>query len=276
MTAMIDTTDLTRFHRDKHHKATTRSLVRGALRHWERLGLVEPCSGSLAEYRDRRLKEGAAADTVRGELTKLISIANWLGIEVAVKKPRAVQRIPRAWTRKQIRELFAAAKSTKRTIWGMPANVFFPALLGVCHDTGERIGAIASVRWESIDLDGRQIFYAAEIRKGGYRDAQASLSRPTIRALRALRELTPDSGVIFCHGSMSRLWQAYTALLKDAGLPYDRRSKFHRLRRTHATFVHIAGGDAVASLGHASPETTWRHYIDPTQIAKKLPWRPWW
>lgn len=267
---MLD--DLEPYHRCKNHKPSTRSLVRGALNHWRRLGFTRPTDDALACYRDARLAEGAAPDTVRGELTKLIGVAKWLGYDPVVKKPSNVERCPEAWNRSQLRRLFREARTTKRIIWGIPGNVYWPALLGVAYDTGERIGALLSVR--AGDFTGRLLRCPAEVRKGGYRDAAYQLSRNTLRDMRRLWVLHP-TGPVFLHGSPSRLWQAYTALLTDAGLPADRRSKFHRLRRTHATFVHLAGGDATAAMGHRDSATTWRYYIDATMIPRRLPWRPW-
>jgi integrase len=66
--------------------------------------------------------------------------------------------------------------------------------------------------------------------------------------------------------------------LKLAGLPTDAKSKFQRIRRSHATHLHIAGGDATASLGHSSDSITRRHYLDvrllSRQSAEKLLFRP--
>jgi len=50
--------------------------------------------------------------------------------------------------------------------------------------------------------------------------------------------------------------------LAAAGLPTDRRSKFHRIRRTVASAVAEAGGNPSEALDHASPKTT-KRYLDP-------------
>lgn len=272
---MISDEKLQEYHRFKDHKAKTRSQIRGALRKWRRLELGTPDSDAFARYRDLRLEEGAASATVLGELNKLMGLAKWLGHNPIVKKPKGIQRTPQAWTRKQLKALFREARITQRTIWGIEGSIYWPAILGVCYDTGERIGAVLELRASAIDLERRRILYAAEIRKGGYRDATSTISRSTQRALRRLQAVAPSETLVFKRGCPSGLWKAYGRLLSDAGLPNDRRSKFHRLRRTHATFVHKAGGDATAAMGHSSPEVTWRHYIDPTQLVRRLPWRPW-
>lgn len=273
---MLTKEQLLTYHAEKFHQNNTKSRYRGVVRHWERLDLGDPTDEKLAAYRDVRLSEGAARDTVRGELTKAVAMAAWLGFPAVVRKPRKVERCPEAWTRKQMRVLFHEARTTKRILWGIPAKLFWPALLGVAYDTGERIGAISQIGWEEIDFVSATIYYPAEVRKGGYRDARASLSRGTIAALKAYREVAPEGPHIFKHGNRTRLWQAYGDLLRDAGLPYGRSAKFHRLRRTHATFIHAAGGDATAALGHSSDAITRKSYIDWQQIRKRLPWRPFW
>lgn len=58
------------------------------------------------------------------------------------------------------------------------------------------------------------------------------------------------------------------AILGLAGLPTDRRSMFHRIRRTHATHLYVRGGDPTQSLGHASDAMTRAYYLDPRQANK--------
>ena len=61
---------------------------------------------------------------------------------------------------------------------------------------------------------------------------------------------------------ISTFYNRLNRLLKAAHLPTDRRSKCHRVRRTHASYLTAAGGDATQSLGHSSPKTT-AGYLDP-------------
>jgi len=44
---------------------------------------------------------------------------------------------------------------------------------------------------------------------------------------------------------------------------------FHRLRKASASYVALAGGDATEHLGHASPDITRQHYLDPRITAPK-------
>src|SRR5690606_3106489 len=116
------------YHRNRNHSAASRQLLRYALSHWYRLGFSDPTDDAMEAYRDIRIEEGYARDTVRGEMAKLIAVAKWLGHNPVVKIPRGVQRAPLAWSRSQVRALFNAAYSTELVVWGVPGKVFWPAL----------------------------------------------------------------------------------------------------------------------------------------------------
>jgi hypothetical protein len=63
------------------------------------------------------------------------------------------------------------------------------------------------------------------------------------------------------------LWLMYGKLLKQAGLPSGRRDKFHKIRRSVASWFEVAGGNATELLGHSGREIT-RVYLDPTICQK--------
>ena len=55
----------------------------------------------------------------------------------------------------------------------------------------------------------------------------------------------------------------YKRLFERVGVGRPKGKSSHLLRSTHATLIHLAGGDATKSLGHSSREVTRRHYLDP-------------
>jgi len=74
-------------------------------------------------------------------------------------------------------------------------------------------------------------------------------------------------------------WPALVArfrkILRAAGLPSGRKDLFHKIRRTTASHLAKAGGDATAMLGHSSEAVT-LGYLDPTitgtaRFSKMLP-----
>jgi integrase len=68
---------------------------------------------------------------------------------------------------------------------------------------------------------------------------------------------------------MSRgyVWQRFSKIVKQAGIEDKRRNKFHKIRRTVATFFEQAGGDATRLLQHNSRKTT-EAYLDESMIQR--------
>lgn len=66
--------------------------------------------------------------------------------------------------------------------------------------------------------------------------------------------------------SYTYLWGRMGVICKRAGLSDNRRSKFHRIRKTTASYYQAAGGSAQALLDHSSPAVT-RRYLDPRIVA---------
>ncbi|QDU55775.1 tyrosine-type recombinase/integrase [Aeoliella mucimassa] len=264
------------YHAVKQHRTNTRSRYNGAFNHWARL-IGGEMVGSLtdanfAKYVEARQNEKAVADTIRGELNKILAFARWCVVRTTLpepecKSPSRTRKAPKAWSKQEVRKLFDEARRTNRKVYGMPGSVFWPALLHTSWDTAERIGALLQLTRDDIDLHER--FVRISHRKGGGRELVKKLSPESCKALGLLFRTMPGSDKVFMYGDPSTLWKAYGRILEDAGLPSGRDSKFHRLRKTHATWLHRAGGDATESLGHSSDEVTRASYIDPRYSQEK-------
>ena len=70
--------------------------------------------------------------------------------------------------------------------------------------------------------------------------------------------------------SYTYLWTEYGRLLRLAGLPSDAKSKFHRIRKTAASYAEAAGGNATAMLRHSKREVT-EAYLDPRICQQQQP-----
>lgn len=131
-----------------------------------------------------------------------------------------------------------------------------------------------SLRWDGVDLDGLTVFLPAEVRKGGQVDRLYPIAEETAQLLRKLpREHRP----FFWPYDNATLYGRLKRMLLKGGLPADRRSKFHRIRRSTASHYEAAGGNAMKLLGHSSPKVT-ATYLDPrivkTASAVDLLFRP--
>jgi integrase len=130
------------------------------------------------------------------------------------------------------------------------------------------------LRWEHVDLEGGWLCVPCELRKGKGEDKVFRLAGDTMLALARIRRNSSDFVFPWPY-TKSSLWPRYAQLLKAAGLPHDKRSKFHRMRRTVASYFEAAGGDATVLLGHSARAVTTKHYIDerivkPKQAAELL------
>jgi integrase len=141
--------------------------------------------------------------------------------------------------------------------------------LRILLDTGERIGAIRALKKEH--FQGNWLLVPAALRKGNKRDKLYQIQPETIRLVVELIERNKDDDKLFPWDRCETyIYNRYKDILKRAKLPADRRSQFHRIRRTVASAVAGAGGDASAALDHASPRTT-KKYLDPRIVGGVKP-----
>ena len=84
--------------------------------------------------------------------------------------------------------------------------------------------------------------------------------------------LTPERDLLFAFPwCLGTFYNHYTRLLKDAGLPSTRRDKPQKMRRSFASHLEAAGGNATEALGHSTRKLTERSYIDPSIVTKPPP-----
>lgn len=70
----------------------------------------------------------------------------------------------------------------------------------------------------------------------------------------------------FCLGTF---YNRFERLLIAAELPRGRHCKLQGLRRSFASYLEAAGGDATRALAHTNRRTTIRSYIDPTITTRR-------
>jgi integrase len=174
---------------------------------------------------------------------------------------RIPERVPQAWFVEDMRRLLEAAGKEKTTIAGIPGASYWRALVLLAYDTAERVTALMSLKW--CDVSDTHVLFVAETRKGGRRDVIREIGEDTRNALQAIRLCRgPEEFVFPWPNTRSYLWGRLGIILRRAGLPHGRRDKFHRIRRTTASFFEAAGGSAQRLLDHSDPATT-RKYLDP-------------
>ena len=227
---------------------------------------------TVARFLAHRVRSRAAATAAkdRAQLRALWEFAarrklsdTWPLIPIV----RVPERVPEAWLTDEFKRLLDAASLERTNYDGIPAADFWRALLLVCYDTGERVTSVMSTRWRNVQ--GRAIIFSAESRKGARRDILREISEETQASLDRIRcSRTANDLVWPWPRSTTYLWTRLEIILKRAGLPHDRKDKFHKIRKTTASYYQAAGGDAQHLLDHANPSTT-RKYLDP-RIVKGL------
>lgn len=175
-----------------------------------------------------------------------------------IRRIRVPERVPQAWLTDEMQRLLAAAGQREGTISGVPASAFWRACLLTLYEVGERIDALLHLEWKDVTPQG--ITFRAETRKGRTRDIWRPISSECYAAIDAIRG---DRKYVFAWDRCyTNLWRHLGKICEAAGLPNDRSSKFHRVRKTHASYAAAAGLDATKLLDHASPSTT-KAYLDP-------------
>lgn len=207
-------------------------------------------------------------------------VRNWPSVEPEVEP----ETVPLAWSRDELARLHHALMCQPGRIGGVEAPLWWATLHATVWDTGERISAIMDLTWCDVDLARGYIVVPAGVRKGRRKDKISRLHADSVAALQSLRDAiavvsSGNLGVVFpWDRSRTYLWHKYGSILKAAGLPHDNRSKFHRLRRSVASYFEAAGGNATELLGHSNRKVTLR-YLDPRIVgqvhASDLLFRPW-
>jgi integrase len=192
-----------------------------------------------------------------------------------IAAPTPPDPVPDAYSLAELQQLIEACRSTQGFIGNAPLSDFFEGLIRLILDTGERIGAVTKIR--STDITGEWLVVHGGNRKGRREGKRFKLGDSTIEILDRLSALGNPT-LFFTGRDPCWLWAEYKRLLERAGLPTDRRGKFHKLRRTIATFYEAAGGNATELLGHSSRKVT-EAYLDlrycktaqPCDVMKLLP-----
>ena len=226
----------------------------------------------VARFLMARSRERAAATAAkdRSQLRALWEFAarrNLTPTWPTIPLIRVPERTPVAWMADEMIRLVEAAKQERAAYDGVPAADWWRAALLVAYDTGERCTAVLSLRWCDVGLG--HVVFRAETRKGKRRDSLRDIGDEASRALQAIRCGRSGEDLVFpWPRTRSYLWKRLGIILERAGLPHSRQDKFHRIRRTTASFFEAAGGSAQHLLDHADPATT-RRYLDPRIVRGK-------
>jgi integrase len=215
----------------------------------------------------QRVKDlGKAAATINKDISQITTIwrfahrLNRTKLWPTVLKETEPERVPQAWMPDEANALIESISRNKSVVGSIPGSLFWMAFVRLGIDTGERVSAIRSTEW--LWLSGQWLAIPAEARKGKTRDRMYKLNPDTVQVLDQIRSISTSKVILPWPYCYHYFWRKYSDVLKEAGLPTGRRCGPHRLRRTHASAVHAAGGNAQEAMDHADQRTT-KAYLDP-------------
>ena len=247
--------DVYRLHRLRDASQNTIRLYGCTLRSFQK-HLKRPAH--LADLNDNTLSlflsaraQSVSSQTCRKEYDQLTSLWRYANRRQLVKTwpdllaPKCQRRNPQALTLIQLRALFIAADEHSYEMG---------QLVRLAWQTGERKSAMLAVR--GYDIDNTFVTFRAETRKGSTEDNVCQVS-----------EDLADSLAILCKGnrflfSQRTTWHHHFHRIADRAKIRGKRLGFHMLRRSAASHLAAAGGNACEFLGHAREETTKRWYLD--------------
>ena len=223
-----------------------------------------PIQEFLAWYFETRGVVPITVNTARSHLLALARFAHAKGFleEVPDISQLPVDRgVPEAWTIEELAQLSVACRGCSGKVAGIPARLYWDCVVWLLYDTGVRCGALWQLRQADVDLERAAILIRPETQKQRAGQWQPFSKRDTLPLVRAI--WLPQRELLFpWELHYTSRWNHFARILRRAGLPHTRRDKFHKIRRSHASYVDAGGGDATASLGHSSPAVT-RGYLDP-------------
>lgn len=216
----------------------------------------------LARFLAHRLRTRSVG-TAAKDRAQLHAIAQFASKRGLCKWPmmraiRVPERVPRAWLIDEFRRLLEACAGEHGEVVGVPAAGWFRAILLTAYWTGERVGGLLALEWT--DVEAQAILFRAETRKGQRADIYRPIPPECYEAIQAIR--TSRKLVFDWDRSYTLIWRRLGRICDRAGLPNDRMSKFHRVRKTSASYYKRGGGDPQSLMGHSSPAVT-RRYLDP-------------
>lgn len=221
----------------------------------------------------RWLKDsGRAPATVNQKRDYVCAFWRWLAKRGYVRRwptvaaIREPEVIPEAWTIGQLDKILDACGAQTGLVDGVQAAAWWTSIHLFWFYHGERLSATLSALWK--DYDGRTLLIPAHVRKGGQKAMLYQLIPQVQEAIERIRH--PERELIWPWTPCDFHYHYNRRILKTAGLIRTRgKSGPHKMRRSFASHLEAAGGDACKALKQSKSSLTRKSYIDP-RIAKPV------
>lgn len=177
-------------------------------------------------------------------------------------KRRVPTNCPNSWRPEELVRLLDVCNAIPGRMRNCPAlsrRDFWLSLILFLYESGARIGAAMAVTPADVDVE-QCLVTLKSITAKTKTEQPIRVSATTLAAIQAI--LDPQRPKIWpCGKYRHGLYDRLKELLNAAGLPTDRLSKFHRIRRTNATQTALHGSLDMAQrqLGHTSLKMTMKY-----------------
>jgi integrase len=246
-----------------------------ALRHFDRFAALRPAPLTLdgittdviAAFSAYLLAIHAAV-TANKTIRHVLSIVRYAVDQGAAyrvpewRKLREPKRVPLAFTVEEFAAILAAVAILDGEICGIPARLWWRSLLLADWYTGARITALLAVQQADVALDDGGLYLRPEQAKD-HEEQFLDLGPEAIAAIQAA--WAPRRRLMWPWPFCPRVTAKHFARLCQAAKVPLRKgtgSKFHRIRKSTASYLKLAGGDPTGRLGHSTQQVT-KSYFDP-------------
>ena len=191
-------------------------------------------------------------------------------------KIRVTPPLPEAWAEEEVARFYRVAIQQPGRIGPHQAGDWWKAFLSTAWDTGLRISQMFRLRLADVDWRRGYLIVQACPHTKSYRPQVKPLSSEAFLALGQIAE--PAREMLFCWPEWPKsrrdffsVWR-YLCWLAQVPAPRTPRQLTHRWRRSSITQAALGSLESARrQAGHASPETTLRHYVDPRLLAQGPP-----
>jgi len=187
-------------------------------------------------------------------------------------KIRVEKRSPDAWTLRDVNQLFDYVATLPGSVGEIPANLWWESILLAAYYTGLRLSGLLNVYWFQVDLQGK---FLRAITNKNKREQTFLIPEDLVALLQQIKD--PPREKVWEYPYKDQKWPCRTLrrIVDRAGIPAPKNlhgQLFQKMRRTCITWTAVNDLNmATRVAGHASPETTIKHYVDPRMLGAITP-----
>lgn len=268
---------LLRRHQSKKHQQAIRRVVHRFIECNGDIQAGEISTEHISQFLAKLGQYVRSSHSLRDYMTILKAILHeGLDAGIVARLPRfprirVEKRLPDAWTREEVERLFKYVTNLPGRVGKIPARLWWASILLAAYYTGLRLSGLMSITWWQVDLRNRYLRALTNKNK-----LEQVFAIPDDLYALLLEIQNPPREKVWWH-PYAEEWpcRALRRIVDAAGIPAPKNMHgqlFQKMRRTCITWTAVADLSlATRVAGHASPDTTIRHYVDPRMFGAIQP-----